>query len=40
MKKQVANCAYCEEYPCQKLGEIFKIAPESKKKLEDIRSKL
>ena len=40
IKRKVENCAYCEEYPCQKLEETFSIAPESKKKLDEIKSKL
>ncbi len=40
IEKRVLNCAYCEEYPCQKLDEIFSLAPESKKKLDEINSAL
>jgi len=39
IERQVTNCAYCEEYPCQKLEETFAIAPESKNKLDEIKSK-
>jgi len=40
MERKVANCAYCEDYPCQKLEGTFNIAPESKKKLDEIKSKM
>src|SRR4030067_270869 len=36
IERQVTNCAYCEEYPCQKLEGTFNIVPESKKKLDEI----
>ncbi|MGB7724025.1 MAG: DUF3795 domain-containing protein [Dehalococcoidales bacterium] len=37
MEKQVKNCAYCRDYPCEKLNEIFVIAPLGKDTLEIIR---
>ena len=40
MEKGVINCAYCDEYGCDKLVEFFKLAPESKKSLEEIRAKM
>lgn len=40
MERRVANCAYCGDYHCPKLEGIFNIAPESKKKLDEIKSKL
>ena len=40
IERQVTNCAYCEGYPCQKLEGIFNIAPESKKKLDEMKIKL
>lgn len=39
MEKGVANCAYCNEYPCKKLDFIFRAAPDSKKRLDEIRSR-
>lgn len=33
------NCADCEEYPCEQLIEIFKHAPEAKKRLDSISGK-
>jgi Protein of unknown function (DUF3795) len=37
MEKQVKNCGYCRDYPCEKLNEIFIIAPTAKANLEKIR---
>ena len=36
-EKGVANCAYCEDYPCEKLNRFFGIVPEMKANLEEIR---
>lgn len=35
-EKKVENCAYCSEYVCKKLDELFKIAPENKTTLDKI----
>jgi hypothetical protein len=35
--KKVQNCAYCEEYSCDKLENLFKMAPDARKILDDIR---
>jgi len=40
LEKNVKNCAYCEEYPCNKLDKIFKMAPEAKTRLDRIRKTL
>ncbi|MCK4395091.1 DUF3795 domain-containing protein [candidate division WOR-3 bacterium] len=39
LEKGVKNCAYCEEYPCKELGELWKQLklPEAKETLEEIR---
>jgi hypothetical protein len=37
-EKNIPNCAWCEEYSCDKLTEFFKENPESKVRLEFIRS--
>jgi Protein of unknown function (DUF3795) len=37
MEKQVKNCAYCRDYPCERLEKIFVIAPLGKDTLETIR---
>ena len=39
-EKGVANCAYCEEYACEKLGRYFAMAPVMKANLEEIRKGL
>ena len=38
-EKGVKNCAYCAEYPCEKLAAFQKNAPEAKVVLDDIRKK-
>lgn len=39
LEKNVENCAYCDEYPCEKLDRLWKHiqAPEAKATLEGIR---
>jgi hypothetical protein len=39
MEKHIENCAYCEDYPCSKLSNLFKSAPHAKATLDEIRSK-
>ena len=39
-EKELANCAYCSDYACDKLTPIFKMAPYSKASLEKIRAGL
>ena len=39
-EKAVINCAHCEDYICQKLDGFFKMVPDAKKNLDDIRSHL
>ena len=36
-QKQVENCAYCEEYACEKLTKFFAMAPHAKTSLEKIK---
>lgn len=38
-EKKVKNCAYCDEYPCGKLSDFLKNAPEAKATLDEIRKK-
>lgn len=38
LKKKVKNCAYCDEYICEKLEKWFKNVPDAKKRLDEIRS--
>jgi hypothetical protein len=35
--KKLKNCAYCPDYPCPKLAELFAYVPEAKATLEEIR---
>lgn len=37
LEKNLKNCAYCEDYACEKLSKFFEMAPEAKKTLEKIR---
>jgi len=37
MERKVTNCAYCDEYDCDKLTEFFKMAPEAKTTLDEVR---
>ncbi len=39
-QKHIENCAYCDEYSCQKLEEFFATYPEARKQLDQIRSGL
>ena len=39
-QKSVVNCAYCDEYACEKLEGFFKMVPDAKKHLDEIRSGL
>jgi hypothetical protein len=38
--KKVKNCAYCNEYVCEKLDNFFKMAPEIKTALDKIKKGL
>ena len=38
--KRLINCAYCDEYACEKLNKFFEMVPEAKKNLEDISNSL
>ncbi len=37
IRQEVINCAYCIDYPCEKLGNFIKMAPQAKATLESIR---
>jgi len=39
-EKRVENCAYCDEYACEKLTKFFTMAPEAKATLEEIKKSL
>jgi hypothetical protein len=36
----VINCAYCDDYGCEKITGFFNFAPDAKARLEEIRSTL
>jgi len=38
--KNVENCAYCEQYACEKLKKFLARAPEAKTTLEEIRKNI
>jgi hypothetical protein len=38
--KNIENCAYCAEFPCPKLTELFGFVPQAKTTLEEIRKKI
>ena len=40
MERGIMSCAYCGDYACEKLEKFFEMVPDSKKHLDDIRSKL
>ena len=39
-EKNVKNCGHCNEYVCEKLNNFFKVAPENKTALDEIKRKL
>ncbi|MCK4404418.1 MAG: DUF3795 domain-containing protein [candidate division Zixibacteria bacterium] len=39
-EKKVENCAYCDEYACEKLTNFFKMATEAKTNLDEVRKNL
>ena len=39
-EKEVKNCAYCDDYACEKLIKFFDMAPEAKTVLIEIRKNL
>jgi len=39
-KRQLKNCAYCLDYPCEKLNKFFEMAPAAKDNLEKIKKSL
>ncbi len=36
-ERDVENCARCKDYPCEKLEEFFKVAPDNRKRLDAIK---
>lgn len=39
-EKGINNCAYCDEYSCEKLEMVFNMMPDAKIRLDDMKSKL
>jgi len=37
-EKDVKNCAYCDDYTCEKLSKFFEMAPEAKITLNKLRN--
>ncbi len=37
MEKKILNCAYCNDYSCEKLDPVFNMEPDAKKCLDKIR---
>lgn len=40
ISRKVENCAYCEDYGCEKLLKVFEMSDEPRKNLERIRAML
>jgi hypothetical protein len=38
--KAIENCAYCDEYACEKLEKFFATDPEAKARLDEIKSRI
>ena len=38
--KKIINCAYCNEYACEKLNQFLEMMPDAKTTLEDIKNNL
>jgi len=36
-EKGLKNCAYCDEYACEKLNKFFRVAPKARTNLEEAR---
>lgn len=37
MERGVENCAYCNDYSCERLEKFFEIAPDNRKRLDALR---
>jgi hypothetical protein len=37
--KSIENCAYCADYPCEELENIFAMDPDAKERLDQIKAK-
>ena len=39
MEKEIENCGFCHEYPCERLNPIFRVVPGAKARLDALGSK-
>lgn len=39
-EKGIGNCAYCAEYACEKLDDLFSMVPDAKMRLDKIRGEM
>ncbi|MGD0078013.1 MAG: DUF3795 domain-containing protein [Sedimentisphaerales bacterium] len=39
-QKGLANCAHCSQYPCEKLSAFFKLVPDAKSRLDEVKRSL
>jgi hypothetical protein len=39
-EKAIENCAYCTEYSCDKLEELFSMVPDAKMRLDKVRREM
>jgi hypothetical protein len=40
VEKGIANCAYCDDYPCQQLEKLFTTDVDARKRLDAVRNGL
>jgi len=40
IEKKVKNCAYCDDYICERLNKFFEMALDAKQNLEEIRKQI
>jgi hypothetical protein len=38
MDKGVKNCAFCDDFACDKLNKFFAMVPEAQERLESLRA--
>lgn len=39
-EKNIENCAYCVDYPCKKLDNVFQAVPQARMTLDQIRNQI
>ena len=40
IEKEIINCAYCDDYGCERLTKFFEMVPDAKKTLDGIRASI